>query len=109
MTPDVDIPLKEPAVSAAAGGAPLSNSVAASLAHRRRDLVLEHRCADWRGWNPDGLQHRLSVARVSALCRGCSFCCLRADYFVGGADVPFSPRRTNLYYAMVFARCVSLV
>src|SRR5438874_7321608 len=54
-------------------------------------------------------QHRLPVARVSAL-RGDHFVRrLHARCLVGSAHVPLSARRTNLHYAMVFARRVSLV
>src|SRR6516225_4559143 len=49
------------------------------------------------------------MARVSAICRADSFARVRADYFVGGTDVPVPPRRTDLHHAMVFARRVSLV
>src|SRR5213078_3931848 len=92
-----------------ADGATVPDDVAAPTDHRHWHLVLEHRCSDWRNRNSHGLQHRLRLARVSALCRGRPFCRLRADYFVGGVDVPFSPWGSDLYHAMVFARRVSLV
>src|SRR5207245_10096181 len=74
-----------------ADGAIVPDDFATSAADCGGDLVLEHRCADWRNRNSHGLQHRLRLARVSALCRGCSFCRLRADYVVGGVDFLLSP------------------
>src|SRR5438094_9356817 len=49
------------------------------------------------------------MARISGLRGDHSFCCVHARCFVGGADVSLSAGRTNLHYAMVFARRVSLV
>ncbi|PYL98301.1 MAG: hypothetical protein DME27_05725 [Verrucomicrobia bacterium] len=63
----------------------------------------------WNLRNSDGRQHRLSLARISQLCRVDSFCWLLADRFLGGPNVPVSSRRSDLHHAMVSARCVSLV
>ena len=49
------------------------------------------------------------MARVSQLRRDYSFCRLHARCFLGGVDVSVSARRTNLYYAVVFARRVPVV
>src|SRR5439155_15636697 len=71
--------------------------------------ILEFGGSAGRWWDCSRRQHRLSMARVSALRSDHSFCRLHAHCLMGGTDVSLSARRTNLHYPMVSARRVSLV
>src|SRR5207248_6874254 len=92
-----------------ADGAAVSDSPATPAFACGRRWILEFGRVARSGRNSLGRQHWLPMARVSVLCRDRSFRRLHTRCFVGGADVSLSARRTDLHYAMVFARRVSLV
>src|SRR5207302_604609 len=113
MSPAADMPLKEPTISAAAGDAEQLERARID-ASTRVPVLMFYASAMVRlliGTLLAGfVSFKLHSADwFSALCRGRPFCRLRAEYFVGSVDVPFSPRGSDLYHAMVFARRVSLV
>ena len=90
-------------------GAALSNDAPSSAPARGRRSLLEFRCPARRGWNFDGRQHRLSMARVSRLRLDRFVHFLHARHFLGGVNVSFPAGRRDLYHAMVFARRIPLV
>src|SRR5207248_9114984 len=92
-----------------ANGAVVPHHLASSAVARYRRRILEPRCPSWNLRNSDGRQHRLSLARISQLCRLDSFCWLLADRFLGGPIFSVSSLRSDLLHAMVSSRLVFLV
>src|SRR5207244_7509489 len=90
-------------------GTVVSYHLASSIIALYRRRILESRCPPWDLRNPNGRQHRLSLARIPQLRRVDSFHWLLHDCFLGSVNVPVPSRRSDLNHPMVSARCVSLV